>query len=167
MTENNREDYGSYSVDDEDQLQPEDTLNDRGVDDLLDEGYSPPEKWSAGEGFGTTAEEALEGETLDQRIAQEEPDIDPYAEEDENVGGPEVGEARSGRLVAPDEGAHSDLEKDLVAEDVGFDGAGASAEEAAVHVVNDDEPFVLDDEDETDIEDVRDVDLGDIGDLED
>ncbi|WP_112247858.1 DUF5709 domain-containing protein [Kribbella monticola] len=167
MTENNREDYGSYSVDDEDQLQPEDTLNDRGVDDLLDEGYSPPEKWSAGEGFGTTADEALEGETLDQRIAQEEPDIDPYAEEDENVGGPEVGEARSGRLVAPDEGAHSDLEKDLVAEDVGFDGAGASAEEAAVHVVNDDEPFVLDDEDETDIEDVRDVDLGDIGDLED
>jgi len=39
MTENNREDYGSYSVDDEDQLQAEDTLNDRGVADLLDEGY--------------------------------------------------------------------------------------------------------------------------------
>ena len=32
MTENNREDYGSYSVDDEDQLQPEDTLDNRGVD---------------------------------------------------------------------------------------------------------------------------------------
>ena len=40
MTENNREDYGSYSVDDEDQLQPEDTLNNRGVDDLLDEGLT-------------------------------------------------------------------------------------------------------------------------------
>ncbi|MEU4395171.1 DUF5709 domain-containing protein [Kribbella sp. NPDC023855] len=165
MTDNNREDYGSYSVDDEDQLQPADTLNDRGVDDLLDEGYSPPEKWSAGEGFGTTAEEALEGETLDQRIAQEEPDIDPYAEEGENVGGPEVGEVRSGRLVAPDEGAHGDAEKDLVAEDVGFDGAGASAEEAAVHVVDDAEPFELDEED--DLEAVRDVDLGDIEDLED
>lgn len=147
MTDNNREDYGSYSVDDEDQLQPSDTLNDRGVDDLLDEGYSPPEKWSAGEGFGTTAEEALEGETLDQRIAQEEPDVDPYAEEEENVGGPEVGEVRSGRLVAPDEGAHSDVDSDLVAEDVGFDGAAASAEEAAVHVVSDAEPFELDDED--------------------
>jgi hypothetical protein len=136
MTENNSEDYGSYSVDDEDQLQPEDTLDDRGVDDILDEGYSPPERWSAGEGFGTTADEALEGETLDQRLTQEEPEPDPYAEEDENVGGPEVGGERSGRLVAPDEGAHEDSEKDL-----GIDGAGASAEEAAVHVVADAEPF--------------------------
>jgi hypothetical protein len=141
MTENNSEDYGTYSVDDEDQLQPEDTLDDRGVDDILDEGYSPPERWSAGEGFGTTADEALEGETLDQRLAQEEPEPDPYAEEGENVGGPEVGGERSGRLVAPDEGAHEDSEKDLVAEDIGIDGAGASAEEAAVHVVDDEESF--------------------------
>jgi hypothetical protein len=141
MTENNSEDYGSYSVDDENQLQAEDTLNDRGVDDILDEGYSPPERWSAGEGFGTTADEALEGETLDQRLSQEEPEPDPYAEEGENVGGPEVGGERSGRLVAPDEGAHEDSEKDLVAEDIGIDGAAASAEEAAVHVVDDEEPF--------------------------
>ena len=27
-----------------DQLQPEDTLDDRGVEDVLDEGYSPPER---------------------------------------------------------------------------------------------------------------------------
>jgi hypothetical protein len=141
MTENNSEGYGSYSVDDEDQLQAEDTLNDRGVDDILDEGYSPPERWSGGEGFGTTADEALEGETLDQRLAQEEPEPDPYAEEEENVGGPEVGGVRSGRLVAPDEGAHEDSETDLVAEDIGIDGAGASAEEAAVHVVDEQEPF--------------------------
>ena len=137
MTETNGEDYDSYSVDDEDQLQPEDTLNDRGVGDLLDEGYSPPEAWSAGEGFGSTADEALRGETLSQRLAQEDPEPNPYAEENENVGGPEVGGARSGRLVAPDEGAHSDVDKDLVAEDVGIDGAGASAEEAAVHVAED------------------------------
>jgi hypothetical protein len=166
MTENNREDYGSYSVDDEDQLQAEDTLNDRGVDDLLDEGYSPPEKWSAGEGFGTTAEEALEGETLDQRIAQEEPDIDPYAEDGEDVGGPEVGVRRSGRLVAPDEGAHSDSESDLVAEDVGFDGAAASAEEAAIHVVDDEDNFELDDDDDTDLSSYENVDLGDVTDPE-
>ena len=50
------------------------------------------------------------------------------------VGG-EVGEERSGRLLAPDEGAHEDVEKDLVAEDEGIDGAGASAEEAAVHTI--------------------------------
>lgn len=145
MTENNREDYGDYSVDDEDQLQPEDTLNDRGVDDVLDEGYSAPEKWSPAEGFGNTADEALQGESLEQRLRQEVPEPDPYAEEGEDVGGPEVGEERSGRLVAPDEGAGPDEEKDLVAEDIGIDGAGASAEEAAVHVVDDEEDFALDD----------------------
>ena len=167
MTENNREDYGSYSVDDEDQLQAEDTLDDRGVADLLDEGYSPPEKWSAGEGFGTTPDEALQGESLDQRIAQEEPEADPYAEDGEDVGGPEVGVVRSGRLVAPDEGAHSDDDDELVAEDVGFDGAAASAEEAAVHVVDDEENFELDDEDEEDLPSYQDVDLGDVTDPED
>lgn len=133
MTEN----YGDYSVDDEDQLQPGDTLDDRGVDDLLDEGYSPPEKWSPAEGYGNTADEAQQGETLDQRMAQEEPDADPYAEPQENVGGPEVGTDRSGRLVAPDQGSGEDREKDLVADDIGIDGAAASAEEAAVHVVED------------------------------
>ncbi len=143
MTENSREDYGDYSVDDEDQLQPGDTLDDRGVGDLLDEGYSPPEKWSAGEGYGTTADEALQGESLDQRLRQEEPDADPYAEDGENVGGPEIGTDRSGRLVAPDQGLGEDDEKDLVADDIGIDGAAASAEEAAVHVVEDDE-FVID-----------------------
>jgi hypothetical protein len=165
MTDNNREDYGSYSVDDEDQLQAEDTLNDRGVADLLDEGYSPPEKWSAGEGFGTTADEALQGETLDQRIAQEVPDADPYAEDGEDVGGPQVGTERSGRLVASDEGARSDDDGELYAEDVGIDGAAAGAEEAAVHVV--DEEFELEDDDEQDLENYRNVDLGDVGDLED
>ena len=87
-----------------DQLQPDDTLVDRGVDDVLDEGYSPPEKYGPGEGFGTTADEALEGETLEQRVAQEEPDVDPYADVDpetvldEGVAS-EVGDQRSGRLV--------------------------------------------------------------------
>lgn len=121
-----------------DQLQPDDTLIDRGVDDVLDEGYSPAEKWSGGEGFGTTADEALQGENLDQRIAQEEPDVDPYAvDEGEHLDDGEVGTERAGRLVDPDQGLGEDLEKDLVGDDVGIDGAGASAEEAAVHVVED------------------------------
>ncbi|MFI5696691.1 DUF5709 domain-containing protein [Kribbella sp. NPDC051586] len=167
MSDNNREDYGSYSVDDEDQLQKEDTLNDRGVDDLLDEGYSPPEKWSAGEGFGTTADEALQGETLDQRLTQEVPDSDPYAEDGEEVGGPEVGVRRSGRLVATDEGSRGDDDDELFAEDVGIDGAAAGAEEAAVHVVDDEDNFELDDDDEENLESYRNVDLGDVGDSED
>ncbi len=43
---------------------------------------------------------------------------------------------RAGRLVAPDGGSGVDDEKDLVGEDVGVDGAAASAEEAAVHVID-------------------------------
>jgi hypothetical protein len=139
-TEN--ETYHSYSVDDEDQPQGEgDSLvSDRGLSEPLDEGYSPPEKWSAGEGYGNTPYEEEVGESLDQRIAQEEAEPDPYEEartEVENVGG-EVGDERAGRLVDEDQGLGPDEEKDLVGEDVGIDGAGASAEEAAVHVIDDD-----------------------------
>lgn len=117
-----------------DQLQPEDTLDDRGVDDVLDEGYSPPESYR-GEGFGTTATEAAQGESFADRDAQMEPESDPYAPPEEHVGG-EVGRERAGRLVAPDEGSGEDVDAELVGEDVGIDGAAASAEEAAVHVVD-------------------------------
>lgn len=122
-----------------DQIQPEDSLVDRGVDDVLDEGYSPAEKWGPGEGFGSTAAEVAEGENLEQRVAQEVPEPDPYADDDgaEDVGG-EVGSERAGRLVDPDGGIGEDVEKDLVGDDVGIDGAGAGAEEAAVHVVDED-----------------------------
>ena len=127
------------SVDKEEQLsqgQPYDTLDDRGVADVLDEGIVPPQKWSPGQGFGNTAAEQREGETLDQRIAQEEPEPDPYAEERPDViDDGQVGAERSGRLVAPDEGAHEDTERDAVAYDVGIDGAAATAEEAAMHVI--------------------------------
>ncbi len=134
------ETYHDYSVDDEDQPQGDgDSLvGDRGLAEPLDEGYSPPEKWSVAEGFGNTPYEEEIGETLDQRIAQEEPEPDPYAQaaaEAEDVGG-EVGSERAGRLVEEDLGLGPDVDQDLIAEDVGIDGAGASAEEAAVHVVD-------------------------------
>ena len=106
-------------------------------DATLDSGYSPPESYR-GEGFGTTAEEALQGETLDERLRQEEPEPDPYAAPVEDLDDGEVGSERAGRLVDPDGGIGEDLEKDLVGEDVGIDGAAASAEEAAVHVVPED-----------------------------
>ena len=132
----------TMSVDKEEELsqgQPYDTLDDRGVQDVLDEGIVPPQKWSPGQGYGNTAAEQREGETLDQRIAQEEPEPDPYAEVPESIDDGQVGDVRSGRLVAPDEGAHEDTEKDVVATDVGIDGAGATAEEAAMHVIPEDE----------------------------
>ncbi|HET6627074.1 MAG TPA: DUF5709 domain-containing protein [Nocardioidaceae bacterium] len=134
------ETYHSYSVDDEDQPQGDGTslVSDRGLEDPLDEGYSPPEKWSAGEGYGNTPLEEEQGETLEQRMSQEVPEPDPYeqaAQDTENVGG-EVGDERTGRLVAEDEGLAQDREADLVADDIGIDGAGASAEEAAVHTID-------------------------------
>ncbi|QDQ94392.1 hypothetical protein FND50_28890 [Rhodococcus sp. WB9] len=132
---------GEYSLDEEDQLQPEDTLVDRGVDDVLDEGYSPPERPLGLDAYGTTAAEQREGETLDQRLAEEEPD--PALEDDnaEILDDNEVGRLRSGRLVAEDEGMGEDEEKDLVASDIGIDGGAASAEEAAVHIVDEDTDF--------------------------
>jgi hypothetical protein len=140
MSENDSETYGGYSVDDEDQPQGDgDSLSDdRGLTEPLDEGYSPPEKWSVGQGYGNTPLEEELGESLDQRLAQEEPEPDPYAEEDvEDLDDGEVGDARAGRLVAPDEGAGEDEDSEMFADDAGIDGAGASAEEAAMHVVND------------------------------
>ena len=136
--------YHDYSVDDEDQPGAEDLLlDDEGMVDELDRGYSPPERYSAAQGFGNTPYEEARGETLEQRERQQEPEPDPYAEdrpEDEtDMDGGEVGDRRSGRLVAPDEGLGEDLEKDLVADDVGIDGAAASAEEAAMHVVDEDD----------------------------
>lgn len=133
--------YGDYSVEESDQLTGEDTLADGDVEDQLDRGYSPPEKYSPGQGFGNTPYEEATGESLDQRVAQEVPEPDPYAQAEaegdrEQVGG-EVGDERAGRLVDPDEGLGEDTEKDLVGDDVGIDGAAASAEEAAVHVIGD------------------------------
>ncbi|MCW2825577.1 MAG: hypothetical protein JWQ91_2494 [Aeromicrobium sp.] len=103
-------------------------------DETLDSGYSPPESYR-GEGFGTTAEEMREGESFDERLRQEIPEPDPYREETEDLDDGEVGTERAGRLVDPNGGIGEDVEKDLVGEDVGIDGAASSAEEAAVHVV--------------------------------
>jgi hypothetical protein len=133
-----REQYGDYSVDDEDQPGAEDTLrDDLDPDDPLDEGYSPPERYSTD--YGNTPWEEEHRETIEQRMRQEEPERDPYAEDDwsESDEDDEVGDRRAGRLVEPDEGVRADDEHDLIATDVGIDGAAASAEEAAVHVVPD------------------------------
>ncbi|MEV0672629.1 DUF5709 domain-containing protein [Mycobacterium sp. NPDC050441] len=118
-----------YSVDDDDQLTQEDTLLDRGVDDLLDEGYSPPDRWRA----------PRDHETLDELLAEEEPDpamqLADSDDPDEQAGDDEVGDRRSGRLVAPNAGFGVDDEAELLGTDVGIDGGAASAEEAAVHII--------------------------------
>lgn len=125
-------------------LEPEDTLDDRGVVDVLDEGYSPPDRPLVVEDTGTTGDEQQAGDSLDDRLARERPDRQPprgdglgdASDTDGELLDPEAGDLRSGRLVGPDEGAHS-REDGVTGEDVGIDGGAASAEEAAVHLVAD------------------------------
>lgn len=133
------------------QLQPTETLIDRGVDDALDEGIIAPFTYSPAQGYGNTPAEMRQGETLEMRIKQEEPErrrSDPDQDEDWNPlkERRQVGDRRAGRLVAHDGGYDAvDTEKEAVGEDVGFAGGAASAEEAAMHIITDD--YVEDDED--------------------
>ena len=138
-----------------------DTLSGEPGDDPLDRGVAPPERWSAAMKFGSTADEQEEGESLDELLAEEEPDDaldlddDDLPEDDEDTDEAEEyldglllddgPDPRAGRLVAEDEGAHPDEEADLVARDVGIDGGAASAEEAALHVVEDDDTDIRSD----------------------
>ena len=153
-TRHESEDLEDYQVQD-----TTDTLSGAPGDDPLDRGVVPPERWSAGIRYGVTAREQAEGESLDQLLAEEEPDDndleDLYEDEDEDGGDEDDEDAgdedvdglllddgpdpRAGRLVAEDEGAHPDEEEDLVASDVGIDGGAATAEEAAMHVVEEDD----------------------------
>ncbi|MGH3190783.1 MAG: DUF5709 domain-containing protein [Streptosporangiaceae bacterium] len=127
-----------------------DTLDGNLGDDPLDRGVAAPDRWSAGMRYGTTAGEQEEGESLDRLLAEEEPDVQDVQDdedEDEDAGDEDVDglllddgpDPRAGRLVAEDEGAHPDEEEDLVARDVGISGGAATAEEAAMHVVEEDD----------------------------
>jgi hypothetical protein len=128
-----------------------------------DRGLEASDRPLGAEKFGTTPAEEREGESLDAKLAQDEPDLDAHdpvedivaadpstfgaaAEEaDEAVLADAYGDTRPitldvaddpvGRLVEPDEGAHPDTEKDAVATAAGDEG-DLSAEEAALHVVD-------------------------------
>jgi hypothetical protein len=133
-------------IEDDGVLDTSDTLDDDLVADPLDTGVVAGERWTGADRFGTTAAEAEEGESLDQLLAEEEPDVDPSAEgaaenddrdEDELTRRGYEREGRAGRLLADDEGFGEDEEPDAVARDAGVDAGAAGAEEAAVHWVDD------------------------------
>jgi hypothetical protein len=116
-------------VDDTEELDPVEDLTGDDPDENMQTGYSPPDREPHNLRDAPTPFEELEGESLDERLAEEEPDVgedDIFAAD---------AEPRAGRLVAPDEGAHEDTEKDEVASDVGPAGYASSAEEAAVHII--------------------------------
>ena len=129
---------------DQDQLQPYHSLEDRGVADALDEGYSPPEKPSVLMQEG-------EHDTMDARLSEEVPEPDPYAETEQEEAlddgvsdesdflDTETGDVRAGRLMDTNQGIGPDDEGAMIATDAGIDAGAASAEEAAMHVVPEDE----------------------------
>lgn len=119
-----------------DQLSQADGLIDRGVDDLLDEGYVVPDRWSPAQGYGNTAAEMRQGETIGMRADQELPEELPRIKGRWNPTGEqrEVGSIRAGRLV-DDVGCKVKGHASLASE-VGVSGGAASAEEAAVHVLD-------------------------------
>lgn len=127
-------------------LSAEESLDDDELDVDPDEGYSPPERPLGVSAWGVTAFEAGTHEDLAHRLAREEPEVGD-AEYGDGIGDvvgtdgepidDQVGDARAGRLVLSDPDA-ADPRSDFQAHDVGIDGAGASAEEAAVHLVPED-----------------------------
>jgi hypothetical protein len=130
-------------------LPPEEGLDDQEVGEDLDEGYSPGERPLALSAWGTTAAEEAAQESLDALLSREEPDIADAADEGDGLGDTigtdgelvddQVGDRRAGRLLIADVDT-VDQRSDYWASDIGIDGAGASAEEAAVHIVPDDDP---------------------------
>jgi len=140
------EDLRDYEV-----LDGGDTLDGAPGDDPLDRGVATPDHWSAGLRYAMSGEE--ESESLDELLAEEEPDVayDPDEDSwDENATELDVARSerddnadnRAGRLMSEDETANDDaeepvaVENELVARDEGIDGGGASAEEAAEHVTD-------------------------------
>jgi hypothetical protein len=152
--------HESADLQDYEVLDASDTLDGAPGDDPLDRGVVTPDRWSAAIRFGTTATEQQTGESLDQALAEEEPDVslDIDDERDENIGPDEnatdddvrrylLGDGpdpRAGRLADEDDevyeegGSYLVAHDDRVAYDAGIDGGGATAEEAAIHVVDDD-----------------------------
>lgn len=114
------------------QLSASDLLLDRGVADLLDEGYSPPDRPSRVR--VPTVSEEIRGSSLADLLAAEVAEVG--GADDRGADGWTASERiRSGRLVSPDDDGYLDITDDIAATDVGIDGAAASAEEAAMHII--------------------------------
>jgi hypothetical protein len=141
------EDLADYEV-----LDANDTLDGNPGDDPLDRGVVTPDRWSAGVQYALKGEE--DSESLDELLAEEEPDdtVDDDEESwDENETDADVArlerdddaDPRAGRLAATEADVYGDgdlravQDGELLASDTGIDGGAASAEEAAVHVIDD------------------------------
>jgi len=145
--EHESQDLEDYAVDD-----AYDTLDGDPGDDPLERGVAAPNRWSAGMRYALEGEE--DSESLDELLAEEQPDIadDPDDDSwDENETDDEVvrlerdddADPRAGRLAAAEADVYGDgdvpavQDGELIASDTGIGGGAATAEEAAVHVIDD------------------------------
>lgn len=130
--------------------------SDMEAEGIPDPGFAPDNQLLTGQGestmepphdvaiavddYGTTAAEQRAGEPVSVRVEREQPDvldaIDRPADESPGADTPfdERAGQGIGRLVEPDEGAHTDTETDMIATDAGTDLGGYTAEEAAMHL---------------------------------
>lgn len=149
--EGNREsaDLTDYQV-----LDSSDTLDGAPGDDPLDRGVATPDRWSAAIRISRADGDQ---ESLDELLSEEEPDVTADDEPADDIEGDENApeedldrlqraegaDPRAGRLQDADDDDIDDGEvsliarDDLAARDEGIDGGGATAEEAAVHIVDD------------------------------
>src|SRR3712207_1368727 len=107
------------------QLDTSDTLaGPAGDGDALDAGYSPPDRPYALDDDELTVAGQRRRETLAERLAREVPEEVP------------VDADRAGRLADPEQYGALERSDAIEGWDVGIDGGAASAEEAAVHIVD-------------------------------
>ncbi|MGW4642132.1 DUF5709 domain-containing protein [Sphaerisporangium sp. NPDC004334] len=101
-------------------------LDERGLDPEIPDG--PPSDEDAENGLGV-------GSDLDTRFEPDDDLDDDWSAQPEEPSGTVWDEPRrAGRLVEPDEGVRGDTEAELIADEVGPDGGGYTAEEAAMRV---------------------------------
>ncbi|MDQ0923818.1 hypothetical protein QF038_002326 [Pseudarthrobacter sp. W1I19] len=146
MPSSNDSNFFEYSAENFGLLPPDESLDgDELGDDIEETGYSPLDRRPADLSWGFTEREARSHESLSDRLAREIPEetgeflgdgIGDTTDTDGELIDDQVGSVRAGRLTwaFPDS---FDPAEDYLANDIGIDGGGASAEEAAMHIVID------------------------------
>jgi hypothetical protein len=113
-----------------------DGAEDTFIDGMGDNTGDSGDRYGGSLWFGTTAEEQSRGQSLEQRLLEEEPDLIDDAVAD--PGGRGRRDRRDIRqLVTGGSGSHSRTDPDLIGLDTGD--ADLSAEESALHVVSEGE----------------------------
>lgn len=116
-------------------------------DDVDETGYSPLDRRSGNLSWGFSGDEGGRSEPLSARLARELPDepaedlgdgLGDASDTDGELIDDQVGFLRAGRLVFAEPGS-LDPASEYWATDIGIDGGAASAEEAAIHIVQDDD----------------------------